>query len=44
MENGCSIESMYGMEYGFGRVKAFRIFIGKRMIDVYWIESVYESV
>lgn len=32
------ILSVFGIKYGFRIVKAFRIFIGKRITD-YWIES-----
>lgn len=31
-----------GMKYGYRTGKAFRVFIGKHMINVYWIESVFE--
>lgn len=32
------ILSVFGIKYGFRKVKAFQIFVGKRIID-YWIES-----
>ena len=44
MGNGCCIENVYGVEYGFKLVKGFRIFTGKMMINDYWIVCVFAAV
>ena len=44
MGSGFWIESVYGPEYGFKILNASRIFIRKRMKNVYWVVCVFRIV
>ena len=41
VKNSCFIERDYRVEYEFCMVNVFRIFIGKGMVNDYWVISVF---
>ena len=44
MVNDCCTVSAFGIYYGFRIVDAFRIIIGKGMVNDYWIMCVFGIV